>query len=153
MKQIKFIILFAIFLLASNQKLLSQGLKGFRFICLETSSCNKDTSIIDFRANIFLLKKTRYIKSHDTTLSSTTTFQYSIDTSKCTKSICIYDFKRSYTSDFVLRPYTVYGQLQYHLIHKTLTLSYYGGRRGKKEVRRTDRYSIERIETSEKKTE
>lgn len=153
MKQIKFIILFSIFLLTSNQKLLSQDLKGFRFICLETSSSNKDTSIFDFRADVFHLKKTRYIKSHDTTLSSTTTFQYSIDTSKYTNSICIYDFKRSYTSDFVWRTYTVYGQLAYHMRHKTLTLTYYGGRRGEKEARRTNRYSIVRIETSEKKTE
>lgn len=146
MKQIKFIILFSIYLLASNQKLLSQDLTGFRFICEKTQ--NRDSILFEFRSHVFYLKEIRWFKPKDTMLTYTRTFRYSIDSAKSNENVFIYNFNRSYSSDVVLRTYTVYGQLQYHRINKTLTLTYYGKTRGEKEIGRVYSYSIKNIEKS-----
>jgi len=146
MKQIKFIILFSIYLPASNQKLLSQDLTGFRFICEKTQ--NRDSILFEFRSHVFYLKEIRWFKPKDTMLTYTRTFRYSIDSAKCNEYVFTYNFNRSYSSGFVANTYTVYGQLQYHRIYKTLKLTYYGKSRAAKEIGRVYRYSIKKIEKS-----
>lgn len=150
MKQIKFIILTPFLLLFSNQKSFSQDLTGFYFTCAQPD--NKDSFVIDFRSHVFYLKETKYIRSRDTTITYEKAFQYSIDTSKCNEYVFTYNFKRSYESGFVPGIRTIYGQLQYHRKYKTLTFTYYKRNKDDKEIGRAYRYSIKKIEVSEKQT-